>query len=488
MIMAINLDKLLPECTLAGKKIEIKGLALDSRSVLPGYLFAALNGETICGSSFIETALTNGAAAILTDDPNVITGEKIIFHKEARRILALAAARFYGRQPKTIIAVTGTNGKSSVVDFVRQIWQAAGLPAASIGTLGVICDKPIIEQTIKHTTPDPITLHSILAKLQMNGIEHVALEASSHGLAQKRLDGVHLAAAAFTNISRDHLDYHHSMEEYAAAKQQLFARVLPVAASAIINTDCPYSIAIIAIANLRRQKLITIGPAGSDIALLQHSHVGTGQNLTIAINQQEYKIRFPLFADFQVSNALIALALAIATGVAVETAIAALKSLRSVSGRMELIGKSSGGAMVFVDYAHTPGAMEKILHNLKEHCTRRLIVVFGAGGNRDIGKRKEMGEIAARYASRIIITDDNPRDEDSAAIRRDILRYSGPAIEIADRREAIIAALSDLEYGDVVAILGKGHESGQIIKGEALPFDDRQVARNVLLTLGGSVL
>ena len=454
---------------------EICGLTSDSRDVKPGYLFAALGGAHEHGRRYLGDALARGAAAILTDDAQLEqpVAVPVIVDRNPRRRLARMAARFYAPQPSTIAAVTGTNGKTSVAVFTRQIWTAQGLKAASIGTIGLVA--PNVTRPGALTTPDPVKLHEILHDLLRSGVEHVALEASSHGLDQFRLDGVTLAAAAFNNLTRDHLDYHGDMAHYFAAKRRLFAELLPASAVAVINTDDQAGRSLVDIARSRGQRVITFGTA-PDADLRLKSATPTTRGLTIEVGASGASARqleLPLLGTFQAMNALAAVGLAIATGTSLDGALNVLPYLAGVPGRMELAATHPTGAPLIVDYAHTPDALETALTALRPHTAKRLSVVFGCGGDRDAGKRPQMGAIAARLADIAIVTDDNPRSEDPAAIRRAILAACPGGREIGDRRAAIRTAAKLLQAGDVLLIAGKGHESGQIIGARTLPFDDR---------------
>jgi UDP-N-acetylmuramoyl-L-alanyl-D-glutamate--2,6-diaminopimelate ligase len=462
---------------------EISGLASDSRAVEPGFLFAALAGVRTDGSRFVGEAVERGARAVLVVDAAPFAAlaarrppVRVIADANPRRRLALMAARFYAPQPRTIAAVTGTNGKTSVADFTRQIWQRQGWAAASLGTLGIVA--PGITRPGSLTTPDPVALHRDLQQLTRAGVDHVALEASSHGLDQCRLDGIALQAAAFTNLTRDHLDYHAGMAEYFAAKARLFTALLPPDGAAVLNLDAAEGGHLAALCRARGQRVIGFGTeAAADLRLVAARPTATGQAITVAALGVERATALPLLGEFQAGNALAALGLAIATGVPVEAALDALAVLAGVPGRMELVATATGGAPVIVDYAHTPDALETALRALRPHCRGRLVVVFGCGGDRDPGKRPLMGAIAARAADLAIVTDDNPRTEDRAAIRGAILAACPGGREIGDRGEAIAAAVALLQPGDALLIAGKGHESGQIIGGTVLPFSDAATAR-----------
>ena len=391
-------------------------------------------------------------------------------------MLARGAAMLFPRQPETIVAVTGTNGKTSVASFTRQIWATLGMPAASLGTLGVTTPQGEIKGSL--TTPDPVALHRLLDRLAGESVSHLAMEASSHGLDQRRLDGVKLAAGAFTNLTRDHLDYHKTLEAYRAAKLRLFDTLLPKGAAAVLNADSRESTVIEAIAAKRGLRLFTVGKQGRELQLRDSKRNGFHEILTLFAQGKEVRIKFPLTGDFQVSNALIAAGLIIAAGADTVSTLAALESLQGASGRLERVGDKQG-APVFVDYAHTPDALANALDALRPYA-KRLIVLFGCGGDRDPGKRPLMGEIAIRRADRVFITDDNPRGEDPAAIRRAILASAPGAVEIASRAEAIKSAIAELGPGDVLLVAGKGHETGQIIGDRILPFSDRAEVRAAL--------
>jgi UDP-N-acetylmuramoyl-L-alanyl-D-glutamate--2,6-diaminopimelate ligase len=462
------------------ERVPIEGLAADSREVKPGYVFAALPGVKTDGAQFIADALARGAAAILVARGTNLpaTSAAIIEDSDPRRRLALIAARFFGLQPKTTVAVTGTNGKTSVASFVRQIWSAAGFKAASLGTVGVV--SPSGTRTLSHTTPDPIELHRILAALAKDGITHLALEASSHGLQQRRVDGVILAAAAFTNISRDHLDYHASFDDYFAQKLRLFIELLPEGAPAVIDVDSEAGKRIAAAAMSRKLGLVTVGAEGKTLRLISAERDGFGQRLTIEHEGKLHQVRLPLVGAFQASNALVAAGLVMATGTNAATVLPMLQSLQGARGRLDLAGTGSGGAPIFIDYAHTPDALAKALDALRPYVENRLIVVFGCGGDRDKGKRPEMGRIAVTKADLAIVTDDNPRSEEPAAIRSQILAAAPAAVEIGDRALAIAEAVARLKRGDVLLVAGKGHETGQTIGAKVIPFSDHDAVAAAL--------
>ena len=464
----------------------ISRLTADSRAAGPGTLFAALPGSKSDGAQFIPQAVQAGASAILMGD-QPLEGDcpvPVIRVPDPRRALSLAAARYYARQPRTVVAVTGTNGKTSVTVFLRQIWEAAGHQGASLGTIGLISPGGAVTGSL--TTPDPVSLHETMANLADDGVTHLALEASSHGLEQRRLDGVRLAAGAFTNLSRDHLDYHETIEEYLKAKLRLFDTLLPKGAAAVADADHPQAEAVERIARTRELDYRSVGVAGETLKLISTTRMKDGVRLLVEADGERHYVALPLVGSFQVANALVAAALAIATGVETPRALGALGSLQGASGRLELVGRHPGGAPVFVDYAHTPEALATALQALRPHTEGRLVVVFGAGGDRDSGKRPLMGEAASANADLVIVTDDNPRSEDPAAIRKAILAGCPGAEEIADRREAIRSAVAALRPGDVLLVAGKGHETGQIIGDKVLPFSDQDEARGALAAAGAA--
>jgi UDP-N-acetylmuramoyl-L-alanyl-D-glutamate--2,6-diaminopimelate ligase len=400
---------------------------------------------------------------------------------DARRSLALAAAKFFAEQPQVIAAVTGTSGKTSVAAFTRQIWAALGYEAASIGTIGLVSGKREVYGSL--TTPDPVALHRELDTLAKEDVTHLAIEASSHGLDQHRLDGVEIAAGGFTNISRDHLDYHPSMADYLAAKLRLFTDLVERRGAAVINVDHEHAEAAVSCAKERRLRLLTVGRKGTGIRLIENKIDGFAQMLHAVHAGSDYRLRLPLVGDFQVENALLAAGLVIATGGEPAAAFAALARLKGAKGRLELVGERDG-ASIFVDYAHKPDALAKALDALRPYVTGRLVVVFGAGGDRDPGKRPMMGQIAAEKADRVVITDDNPRSEEAAAIRAAIMQAAPGAVEIGDRGEAIRSAIHELAPGDVLLIAGKGHETGQIIGKQVFPFSDHEAVAAALVERG----
>lgn len=453
--------------------IEISGVTSDSRAVQPGNLFVAVPGTKTDGWRFVSQAVSAGAVAVLAEDvPEQLAAEVAVLKvKNVRRALALAAASFYRRQPAIIACVTGTSGKTSVAAFTRQIWSTLGHAAASIGTVGVV--SPRGETYGSLTTPDPIALHRTLDGLTAEGVTHLALEASSHGLDQHRLDGVRVKAAGFTNITRDHLDYHPSFEAYLEAKLRLFADLIELGGTAVIDVDHGRSEDFVAVAKKRGLRLMTVGRNGDGIRLLDTTIDGFAQQLRLQQGGREFSVRLPLVGAFQVENALVAAGLAIATGSEPASVFAALENLKGAKGRLDLVGELRG-APIFVDYAHKPDAVAKALAALRPYVRNRLVVIIGAGGDRDPGKRPIMGSIAAQLADRVIVTDDNPRSENPAAIRAAILAAAPGAQEIGDRGEAIRSAVAGLQPGDVLLIAGKGHETGQIVRDRVLPFSDHE--------------
>lgn len=478
-----------PDVLAAGPDPEVAGLAADSRLVRPGYLFAALPGSRADGRSFVGDAVARGAVAVLAP-PGLPIEElpqpvPVISDPNPRRRLARLAARFFGGQPHTIAAVTGTSGKTSVVDFTRQIWRGAGFRAASLGTLGVVTDGEAAKGG-SLTTPDPVELHRLLAELHASGVDHLAMEASSHGLDQCRLDGVRVSAAAFTNLSHDHLDYHAGMAEYLAAKARLFDRVMAPGGTAVLNLDAPEYPRLAAVCGIRSHHIVTYGTSpGADFRLTSRLATGDGQMLGLIVHGRARETVLPLVGEFQALNALCAVAVVAACGLGWERALEAISALKGVPGRLERAARLANGALVYVDYAHKPAALEHVLLTLRPHCKGRLAVVFGCGGDRDRAKRPAMGEIAARLADWTIITDDNPRSEDPATIRAAILAGCPGAADIADRREAIRAGVAALRSEDVLVVAGKGHERGQTIGEETRPFDDVAEVRAAVADLEG---
>ncbi len=466
---------------------EFRGLAADSREVKPGFLFAALAGTKTDGVRFIKDAVQRGAIAVLgapdAEEAVRSAGVRFIPAPNPRLKLAEIASEFYGAQPETIAAITGTNGKTSVASFVRQIWTHQGRKAASLGTLGV--DAPSGHSDLGHTTPDPVVLHAALARLKAEGVEHLALEASSHGLDQFRVDGVRIAAAGFTNITRDHMDYHADFAHYLNAKLRLFDALVKNGGVAVVNTDADHAGDFVAAAARRKLRLLTVGLRAEGLRIAEQVPHEGGQDLTIRYLNQEYRVALPLAGLFQASNACVAAGLALGLGDPEDKVFAALQTLKGAPGRLERVATARDGAPIYVDYAHTPDALITVLQALRPHVTGRLHVVFGCGGDRDRGKRPLMGEAAARYADAVIVTDDNPRSEDSAAIRRDALAGAPGAREIGDRAAAVRASIASLGQGDALVLAGKGHEQSQIIGSTFYPFSDRDEAVKAAVAQGG---
>jgi len=463
--------------------LDVGGVTADSRAVKPGDMFVAVAGNKMDGLRFTAPVIAAGAVAVVAERmPETPLPATVAFVRvgNVRRSLALIAAKLYPRQPRIIAAVTGTSGKTSVAAFTRQIWTANGHRAASIGTIGVV--SPRGESYGALTTPDPVALHRSLDALASDGVTHLAIEASSHGLDQYRLDGLNLAAAGFTNITRDHLDYHPNFEAYLTAKLRLFEDLLAPGAAAIIDADHDHADAFTAVAAARRLSVMTVGRKATGLRLLRAANAGFAQQLRLEYGGKIFEVRLPLVGDFQIENAMVAAALAIATGDNAGSVFAALEHLSGAKGRLERIGENRG-AQIFVDYAHKPDALAKALEALRPYVSGRLVVVFGAGGDRDRGKRPLMGAIAAAKADRVIVTDDNPRSEDAAAIRAAIMAAAHGATEIGDRREAIRRAIADLRPGDVLLIAGKGHETGQIIGDRIMLFSDHEAVATALKEL-----
>ena len=476
-----------------GKSAAVSGLAVDSRAVKPGFLFAALPGSRVHGGEFIAYALRMGAGAILTDAEGAALAAEALAGSDAavvvaadpHQALAGAAALWFGAQPETMVAVTGTNGKTSVATFTRQIWAALGHAAINIGTTGI---EGAWEAASSHTTPDAITLQRILAEAAGAGVTHAAMEASSHGLDQKRLDGVRLAAAGFTNFTQDHLDYHKTFEAYFAAKAALFDRLLPPDGVAVINMNDPRGADMAAIAAARGQEVIRVGhDVACDLRIAAQRFDATGQEVRYHWHGQPHQVRLNIVGGFQAENVALAAGLVIASGEAPGDVFAALPRLSGVRGRMQLAATRENGAAVYVDYAHTPDAIQTALRALRPHVMGRLVVVFGAGGDRDRTKRPLMGQAARENADVLFVTDDNPRSEDPAAIRAEIMAACPEANEVGDRAEAILRGVDALGPGDALLIAGKGHETGQVVAGEVYPFDDVEQASIAVAALDGVI-
>lgn len=477
----------------AGRDARIAGLAVDSRDVKEGYLFFALPGTRIHGASFIPTALERGAAAILTDaegaqlaaEALASSSVALIVAEDPRQTLAYSAALWFGAQPPVTVAVTGTNGKTSVSTFARMIWSELGHDAVNLGTTGV---EGAFHAPLHHTTPEPITLHRLLAECAYSGVTHAAMEASSHGLAQRRLDGVHLRAAGFTNFTQDHLDYHATFEEYFAAKAGLFDRVLSEDGVAVINIDDPKGPEMARIAGTRGQAVITVGRGpNARLRLLGQRFEATGQQIRFSYEGETYLVQLSLIGGFQAENVLLAAGLVIGSGEEPGQVFQTLPHLKGVRGRMQLAAMRGNGASVFVDYAHTPDAVATALKAMRPHVMGRLIAIIGAGGDRDRTKRPLMGQAAAENADLVIVTDDNPRSEDPASIRQAVMLGCPDAIEVADRAEAILRGVDALGPGDALLIAGKGHETGQIVGDDVLPFDDVEQASMAVMALDGGL-
>lgn len=475
-----NLAGILPLDGTVPGDLETGGVSSDSRRIKSGDLFVAVHGTKADGASYAADAAARGAAAIVVAKGAAIGNPSIpvISVDDPRQALALVAAQFAGRQPETMVAVTGTSGKTSVAAFTRQIWEQAGFAAASIGTTGVVA--PGRNEYGSLTTPDPVELHRLLAELADAGVTHASMEASSHGLDQRRLDGVRLAAGAFTNLGRDHMDYHPTMEEYHRAKLRLFDTLLPKGAPAVIFADDEWSTPTVNAARAAGVNVLTVGRHGDFLRLKRVEHERFRQRAEIEADGVIYEIDLPLAGDFQIYNALVAAGLAISTGTPAAKALEALEKLKGAPGRLDLVGTTAEGAPVYVDYAHKPDALENVLASVRPFTTGRVIVVFGCGGDRDRGKRPIMGEIATRLADVAIVTDDNPRSEVPETIRAAILAAAPGAIEIADRRQAIREAVAMLHAGDTLIVAGKGHEEGQTVAGETLPFSDHEEVRLAL--------
>lgn len=461
--------------------MKIRGLTADSRLVEPGFVFAALPGTAADGAQFIPDAVARGAVAVLLGEHVQADGlgdAVLLPSANPRRDLARAAARFYPQQPENIAAVTGTNGKTSVASFLRQIWECCGFIAANVGTTGI--HGPDGHTPLGLTTPGPVELHKALHALAERGVTHAAIEASSHGLQQYRLDGVQLSAAAFTNISRDHLDYHKTFEDYLAQKLRLFTEVLPEGGRAVVASDSVGAAEAEAAATARGLEVITVGWKGRTLRLLDVSTSGFSQNLTLWAHNRQYRVTLPLAGEFQIENALVAAGLAMACGLGVDEILPCLANLKGARGRLEAVGQTDAGARIFIDYAHTPDALETALKVLRPYVEGKLVVLFGAGGDRDKGKRPQMGAVAARLADRVIVTDDNPRSEDAAQIRAEVMAACPDARNIGSRAEAVAEAIAGLAAGDVLLLAGKGHETGQVVGGKTLHFSDHEAVEAAL--------
>lgn len=454
----------------------VTGLTADSRQVVAGSVFAALPGVAMDGRDFIPQAIQKGAVAILST-PGAVADIPVIADDNPRLVYAKTAAKLFPGQPKTLVAMTGTNGKSSTVDFLRQIWSHAGFNAACFGTLGVTSSAGY--QPMSHTTPDALALHKTLSTLKAEGVTHAAMEASSHGLKQYRMDAVEITASGFSNLTQDHFDYHPTMEDYFKAKARLFIDLTPLNAPVVINTNDKYGQHLAEVCQGLGQDVMRVGWTGEDIRIDEVMPHGAGQHVTLVAMGERYKVNLPLAGEFQVLNAVSALGLALKTGVDMQTAVEALGHLKGVAGRLELAG-TKNNAPIYVDFAHTEDGLDKLLRSVRPHTMGDIVIVFGCGGDRDPDKRSKMGAVAAKLADQVIVTDDNPRTEDAATIRKTVLKGCPDATEIGDRSAAITEAIRRLGPQDCLVIAGKGHEQGQIVGDKVIPFSDIEVARKVL--------
>lgn len=467
-----------PQCPRALTDKTVTGLTLDSRKVSPGHVFVAVRGFVADGHDYIDDAIARGALAVVGERLGASPSDLYVPLEDARGWAAVAAAKYFGAQPEQIVAITGTNGKSSSVDFLRQIWSQRGLKAASMGTLGAIGPEGTID--LGHTTPDPVAVHDTLARLARQGVTHCAMEASSHGLEQRRMNGVKLAAVGFTNFTQDHLDYHESMDAYRAAKLRLFSELAPAGIPAVVNADSTHCAVFEGAAIKAGLKLVSVGWRGRDLKIAELMPRATGQFLTLKWAGAEHKVDLPLIGEFQALNALTAAGLALSLGMTFEAVCDGLANLKPVKGRMEFVGQTADSAGIFVDYAHTPDGLDTLLRAARPHTAGKLVVVFGCGGDRDATKRPIMGEVAARHADLVIVTDDNPRSEPPEAIRAAILKGAPDAREVGDRAEAIRAGINALGAGDTLLIAGKGHETGQIVGDTVVTFSDQDIAATAL--------
>ncbi|HMU21265.1 MAG TPA: UDP-N-acetylmuramoyl-L-alanyl-D-glutamate--2,6-diaminopimelate ligase [Sphingorhabdus sp.] len=471
----MRLDSLVGELAGDAGSTRVTGFAIDNRKVAPGTIFGAFQGAAFNGEDFIPAAIEAGAIAVVARPEAKVIGAIHIADDNPRKAFAAIASRFYAPFPAHVAAITGTNGKTSTVELTRQLWRMSGHSAASIGTLGITTADEQVRTGL--TTPDIVTFLSNMAGLEREGVTHAIFEASSHGLDQYRIAGVPVQVVAFSNLSRDHLDYHGTMDAYFEAKMRLFDEVGPENATAVIWADDEWSEKVIARAKARPLRLITVGTQGQGIKLISREPTQLGQTLEISIQGEASKVKLPLIGAYQAANTLVSAGIAIASGCDAEEVVANLARLQPVRGRLERAAISRSGAPVYVDYAHTPDGLEAAIAALRPHTKGKLIVAFGAGGDRDAGKRPIMGEIATRDADIVIVTDDNPRTEDPAEIRRQVLSGAPGALDIGDRREAITEAIRQAAADDIVMIAGKGHEVGQIIGDKTYPFDDVEVAR-----------
>lgn len=478
----MRLNDVLKDTGLSGPEMQVMGLTADSREVLPGFLFAALDGVKLKGSAFIAQAIERGAGVVVAAEAKSQKSVPVLGHANPRQALALCARNFFEYMPSTIAAVTGTNGKTSVATLLRQIWSLTGHKAASIGTLGVEADG--YNSDLTHTTPDPVQLHAALRDLVAVGVSHCAMEASSHGLEQYRLDGVQIRCAGFTNLTQDHLDYHGTLAAYRDAKFRLFTDILSADGVAVVNIATDVGRALEEKLRHLGRSVVTVGTPAAMINVVGGAVTETGQAIQISWDGKTYDCFMPLVGGFQCENLAIALAMASATGVDRDAAVAIIDKLEAPTGRMQYVGATPAGAHVYVDYAHTPDALARALDSLRAHCAHALHVVFGCGGDRDTAKRPMMGAVAKAQADFVIVTDDNPRSEAPEAIRAQIHAACSGALDIADRKRAIQTALKNATEGDIILIAGKGHERGQIIADRVIPFSDLEVARGELLGEG----
>lgn len=458
--------------------LKATGLTCDSRAVEPGMIFAALPGTIADGRDYIPQAIEKGAVAVISLTGTDTNGATLIEDDNPRLRYAKMAQAFYPKQPKTLVAMTGTNGKSSTVEFLRQIWAYAGYNSACFGTLGVMSSKGYAPMS--HTTPDAVALHKTLNDLAQHGVTHAAMEASSHGLAQYRMDAVSVVASGFSNLTQDHFDYHDGMDDYFEAKARLFSELTPNDAPVVINVDGEWGQKLAKRCGSRGQSVVRIGWAGEDIRIDELMPHSASQDMTLVISGKHYKVNLPLAGEFQSLNAVQAFALALQTGVSLEQGLAGLEALTGVAGRLERAGQTKEGAPVFIDFAHTEDGLEKLLRSVRPHTMGKIVIVFGCGGDRDPDKRPKMGAVAARLADDIIVTDDNPRTENAETIRAAVMVGCPDADNIGDRETAIRAGIERLGPQDCLVIAGKGHESGQIVGTEIIPFSDVDVARRIL--------
>jgi len=463
--------------TQHGDTIEVNGLTADSRQVKPGMMFAAIPGTALDGRDFIEQAIEKGASAILST-PGVEASVPVIAAVEPRREYANLAARLYPGQPETLVAMTGTNGKSSTVEFLRQIWAKTGYKSACFGTLGITTDRGI--EKLTHTTPDAVALHETLAQLTQDGITHAAMEASSHGLKQFRMHAVRVDVAGFSNLTQDHFDYHPTFEDYFDSKAKLFTELLSPNSAAVINVNDEYGQRMADLCRDLGHKVMEVGWTGADIRIDEIIPRAAAQDLTLIVRGKRFGVRLPLAGEFQALNAVQALGLALATDVELNDALMALELLSGVPGRMEPVGETTDGAPIFVDFAHTEDGLDKLLRSVRPHTMGKIVLIFGCGGDRDPTKRKPMAQVACKLADSVIVTDDNPRTEDPAMIRAEVMSGCPDAAEIGDRGSAIREGLSRLGPQDCLVIAGKGHEQGQIIGTQTIPFSDQDEVRKAL--------